>query len=113
KYEGYQSMKQLLSLPEPPDAVICSDNILCIGAMKAIHEAGLKIPDDVGILSFDNMPIADLVEPTLTTVDIDVFELGVQAANILFKIIDNPEARQQQSMISTCIKMRESTCRRK
>lgn len=113
KDNGYRSMKQLLSLPEPPDAIICSDNILCLGAMKAIHEAGLNIPNDVGILSFDNMPIADLVEPTLTTVDIDVFQLGVQTANILFKIIDNPEARQQQSLISTCIKMRESTCRKK
>ena len=113
KDEGYKLMKQLIKLPQPPDAVICGDNVLSIGAMKAINEAKLNIPKDIGILSFDNMPIADLVEPSLTTVDIDVFEMGVQAANILFKIIDNPEARQQQSMISTCIKMRESTRREK
>lgn len=113
KNDGYQLMNQLLQLPQPPDAVICSDNVLSIGTMKAIREANLNIPKDVGILSFDNMPIADLVEPSLTTVDIDVFELGVQAANILFKLIDNPEARQQQSLISTCIRMRESTRRKR
>lgn len=112
KNDGHQWMKQLIQLPQPPDAVICSDNILSVGAMKAIGEANLNIPKDIGILSFDNMPIADLVEPSLTTVDIDVFELGVQAANILFKLIDNPEARQQQSLISTCIRMRESTRRK-
>lgn len=113
KNDGYKLMKQLIKLPQPPDAVICSDNVLCIGAMKAIKEVNLKIPNDIGILSFDNMPIADLIEPSLTTVDIDVFELGVQAANILFKLVDNPEARQQQSLISTCIQMRESTCKKK
>jgi Transcriptional regulators len=114
KNDGYLMMKQLLKLTQrPPDAVICSDNTLSIGAMKAIKEANLTIPEDMGVLSFDNIPIADLIEPSLTTVDIDVFELGVQAANILFKLIDNPAARQQQSLISTCIQMRESTKKKK
>jgi DNA-binding LacI/PurR family transcriptional regulator len=113
KNDGFEMMHKLLSLTRRPDAVICSDNILCMGAMKAIKEAQLLIPVDVGVLSFDNFPIAELLEPSLTTVDIDVFELGVQTANILFKLIDNPAARQQQSLISTCIVTRESTMREK
>ena len=112
KDEGMRMMQELLDLPQKPDAVICSDNILSMGAMKAIRSAGLTIPDDIGLLSFDNYPIADLVEPPLTTVDIDVFELGVQAANVLFKLIENPAARQQQSLISTGIQIRESTMRK-
>lgn len=111
KADGERMMRDLLALPLRPDAVICSDNILSMGAMKAIREAGLGIPGDIGLLSFDNYPIADLVEPGLTTVDIDVFEMGVQAATMLFKLIENPAARQQQSLISTCIQMRESTMR--
>lgn len=111
KNDGFKMMQELLKLPHRPDAVICGDNILCVGAMKAIRDASLLMPEDIGVLSFDNFPIAELVEPSLTTVDIDVFELGVQAANILFKLIDNPAARQQQSLISTCIQVRESTCR--
>lgn len=111
KNDGADMMRRLLNLDRRPDAVICSDNILCMGAMKAIKDTGLIIPDDIGVLSFDNFPIAELLEPPLTTVDIDVFELGVQTANILFKLIDNPDARQQQSLISTCIVARESTRR--
>lgn len=111
KNDGFEAMQRLLRLPQRPDAVICSDNVLCMGAMKAVKNANLLIPEDVGVLSFDNFPIAELLEPSLTTVDIDVFELGVQAANILFKLIDNPAARQQQSLISTCIQARESTMR--
>jgi DNA-binding LacI/PurR family transcriptional regulator len=80
--------------------------------MKAIKSADLNIPQDIGVMSFDNFPIADLIEPSLTTIDIDVFELGIQAANILFKLIDNPNARQQQSLISTRIEIRESTSKR-
>lgn len=113
KNAGFEMMEQLLWLPRRPDAVICSDNVLCMGAMKAVKGANLRIPEDIGILSFDNFPIAELLEPSVTTVDIDVFELGVQAANILFKLIDNPTARQQQSLISTCIEVRESTVRGK
>lgn len=113
KNDGFESMQRLLQLPRRPDAVICSDNVLSMGAMKAIKDVNLLIPKDIGVLSFDNFPIAELLEPPLTTVDIDVFELGVQAANILFKLIDNPSARQQQSLISTCIQARESTMRKK
>jgi DNA-binding LacI/PurR family transcriptional regulator len=112
KQSGFNMMNDLLRLPEKPDAVICADNIICVGAMKAIKSADLNIPQDIGVMSFDNFPIADLIEPSLTTIDIDVFELGIQAANILFKLIDNPNARQQQSLISTRIEIRESTSKR-
>lgn len=113
KNDGSEMMQKLLSLTRRPDAVICSDNVLCMGAMKAIKDSQLRIPEDIGVLSFDNFPIAEFLEPPVTTVDIDVFELGVQAANILFKLIDNPAARQQQSLISTCVITRESTMRKK
>ena len=109
--DGLAMMDELLALPQPPDAVICSENILSLGAISAIQKAGLTIPDDMGIVSFDNYPIADLLEQEITTIDVDVFELGRQAANILFRLIENPEARQQQSLISTSIQARESTDR--
>lgn len=112
KDDGERMMRELLVLSPRPDAVICGDNILSVGAMKAIRAARLTIPGDVGLVSFDNYPIAELVEPALTTVDIDVFEMGVQAANMLFKLIENPAARQQQSLISTCIQVRGSTLRK-
>lgn len=113
KSDGYNMMHALLTLEDRPDAIICSDNILSLGVMKAILSAGFKIPEDIGVISFDNFPVADLADPPLTTVDVDVFELGVQAANMLFKLIENPQSRQQQSLIATEIQMRQSTQRKK
>jgi DNA-binding LacI/PurR family transcriptional regulator len=111
KQDGLIMTRELLGLKARPDAVICGDNFLSLGAMKAAAEAGLNIPADFGVLSFDNFPIAELAEPSLTTVDIDVFEMGVQAASLLFKRIENPSAREQQSLIATRIEERESTAR--
>ena len=82
-----------------------------LGILKAIQTAGLSVPKDVGIVSFDNFPIADLADPPLTTVDVDVYELGVQTAQMLFKMIENPLSRQQQTLIATEIQARESTKR--
>jgi len=106
-------MGTLLSLDDRPDAVICTDSIMSLGVLKAIQKAGLSVPNDIGIVSFDNYPVADLADPPLTTVDVDVYELGVQTANMLFKLIDNPLSRQQQTLIATEIQAKESTMRAK
>jgi DNA-binding LacI/PurR family transcriptional regulator len=111
KQDAYEKMKELLALDIRPDAVIGGDNILCYGAMKAVKEAGLHIPSQVGIVSFDDYPLAELLEPSLTAVVIDVFELGVLAADTLLNMLDDPESKQQQYYIPTCIKERESTKR--
>lgn len=109
KQDACQKMKELLALDNRPDAVIGGDNILCYGAMKAIKEAGLRIPDQMGIVSFDDYPLAELLEPSLTSVVIDVFELGVLAADTLLSMLDDPDSKQQQYYIPTRIKEREST----
>ena len=106
---AYIEMSRLLELTNPPDAVICGDNIISMGAMKAIAAKDLNIPRDIGIISFDNYPIAELVEPTLTTVDIDVYEMGVEAAKLMLKLMENPSAHHQVCLISTSIQVREST----
>ncbi|MCL2050802.1 MAG: LacI family transcriptional regulator [Lachnospiraceae bacterium] len=109
KDSAYREILRLLTLLSPPDAVICGDNVMSIGAMKAIREKGRKIPHDIGIISFDNYPMAELVEPTLTTVDIDLYEMGVEAVKLLLRRIENPAASHQVSLISTSLQVREST----
>ena len=111
KEDSYMMVKQLLASAKPPDAVICSNNILALGSLKAAQQAGLRVPQDFGILSFDNYPIADLIEPAITTIDVDVFELGRQAANILLQLINNQTSSRQACLISTSVQVRESTKR--
>ncbi|MBU1093212.1 MAG: LacI family transcriptional regulator [Firmicutes bacterium] len=109
KDEGYTQMKKLLNEKNVPDAVICADNILSIGAIKAIQEAGLVIPENIGLISFDNQQIAELSYPTITTVHVDLYEMGYQAAKLLFEMIEDPETRDQGLLISTSLENRQTT----
>jgi DNA-binding LacI/PurR family transcriptional regulator len=111
KADAYSVMKELLSLDERPDAVVCGDNVISMGVIKAVHELGLTIPADFGLVSFDRYPLAELVEPSLTTVDIDVFHLGELAAESLMALLKTPHSSHVQSLVSTRIEQRESTAR--
>lgn len=109
KQEGYMQMKKLLSNNHAPDAVICADNVISIGALRAIQELGLSVPQDIGLISFDTSQIAELSYPTISTVNVNVFELGFQSAKLLFELIENPNAKDQGLLISTNIEERETT----
>jgi len=109
KNDGYQQMKKLLNQNLIPDAIICGTDQLSVGVIKAITEKGLKIPEDIGIISFDSRQIASLIYPEITTVDVDVFEMGYQSAKMLFDLIDNKHAKDQGILISTEIIKRETT----
>lgn len=106
---AFAAMSVLLSLPNPPDAVLCGDNVIGMGAMKAIQKKGLRLPEQFGLVSFDNLPIAELVEPAMTTVVVDVFGMGAETAKLLLRLMENPNANRQASLITTTIQIRESS----
>lgn len=109
KNEGYRMMKELLDNKIIPDSVICADNLMSIGAIKAIQESKYSIPGEISLISFDNPQIAEISYPAVSTVNVDVFELGLQSAKLLFDLIENPEAREQGILISTSVEERETT----
>lgn len=84
---GYQAMQQLLSLPEPPTAVFVANDVMAIGAMEAIKKNNLKIPDDMAVVGFDNIPAASWVYPPLTTVAQYPEKMGEQLSKALFQRI--------------------------
>jgi DNA-binding LacI/PurR family transcriptional regulator len=86
--EGYRSMRTLLERRSGITAVFAVTDLLAVGAMKAAQDSGLRIPDDVAIISVDNTTIAHMVTPTLTTVDIFPFIAGRKSAELLFERID-------------------------
>jgi hypothetical protein len=69
-------MSELLSLETPPNAVVCINNYSAFGALKAIHEYKWKIPEEIGIVTFDQYPLAAYTTPPLTSLNIDTFKLG-------------------------------------
>lgn len=88
--DAYRQSMALLSLPEPPRAIVCENNLLALSLCKALQEKHLRVPDDVAFLTFDSYPYSALIEPTPTIIDIDVYDLGVQAAVMLLRKLENP-----------------------
>ncbi len=81
--EGYQFTKELLSLSDRPDAICCATDVVAIGAMTAIKEAGLSIPSDIALVGFSNWQIAEVVDPPLTSVHQPGYEMGCEATKLL------------------------------
>lgn len=80
---GIEAAGTLLGLPEPPTAVFAVSDSLAIGAIKAFRRAGLRVPEDIAVIGFDNIPFAHIFEPGLTTVAQPMLELGAAAAELL------------------------------
>ncbi len=80
---------KLLKLSSPPDAILCINDTMAFGAMRAIREAGLRIPDDIALSGFTNEMHATVVEPPLTSVEQPTDKIGREAAKILIHQIEN------------------------
>lgn len=108
---GYDLTMQLLTQPEPPDAIFTGNNLLTVGALRAIHELQIRIPDDIGLAAFDEMDWMFLVKPALTVVMQPTYKMGRQAAELLLERIANPDRPPQQVVLQPTIKVRESSRR--
>ena len=86
---GREGLREVLKGNEPPTAVICGNDVLAIGAIAECHAQGLKVPDDISITGFDDMEMASLISPALTTVRFPTAEMGVYAANHLLARLDD------------------------
>lgn len=89
--DGYNSMDSLLKQNLIPDAIFAVNDPVAIGAFQRIKEAGLKIPDDIGIVGFSNNKITSLVDPPITTLNQPSFDMGKKAAEILIEVIEDEE----------------------
>ena len=106
---GEEAMTRLLREPDHPTAFFCTNDTIAAGAMKAVFRAGLKMPEDIAIVGFDDSFISRVVAPELTTVKIDVDLMGRLAAQRLFDLIDGNEVTENQIEIPTELIVRETT----
>lgn len=84
---GIKATKKLLALPKPPDAIFTINDGVAIGAMYIIKESGIKIPDDISVIGFDDAPHSSYFKPSLSTVWQPTYEMGMLSARILMKRI--------------------------
>lgn len=110
KYEsGYRLTKELLSMSEPPDAIFCSNDEMAIGACDAAKEMGIYVPDELGIMGFDDIELASMVTPKISTVHQPRYEMGRLAAKLLIDILKGRVVNKGKYMLDTSIIPREST----
>jgi LacI family transcriptional regulator len=103
---GYSAMQKLLKYK--PDAVFIASDMMAFGAMRALREAKLSIPDDIAIVGFDDLPASAKAEPPLTTVRQPIFQMGSKAAEVLIDLIENNTQTTQKYILDTELVVRES-----
>jgi LacI family transcriptional regulator len=109
---GYEGMRQLLKMRPVPDGVFCYNDPVAIGAMKAILEAGLKLPDDIAVVGAGNIHFSDVLAVPLTTVDQGTCRMGVLAAELLLeRIAPKHSIRPRKILIPPTLVERASTRR--
>ena len=107
--DGAKAVQNILSEQGNVDGIVCTDNAVAFGVVRALQEANRSVPQQIQVITFDNTPISELSTPKLSAVDIDVFQLGRQAANILLSSIEDASNSVQNSLIQVSIVSREST----
>lgn len=107
---GKKAMKQLLKSNEGrPTAVFAVADILAIGVIKAIKEANCSVPEDIAVVGFDNIPMATMIDPALTTIAQPMYQIGCEACKMLLGKINNKDEEIENCILDFELIIREST----
>lgn len=109
---GYETMKNMV-LDKEITAIFCGNDLIAIGAMNALKEKHISIPEDISIVGFDDIYISTLVSPPLTTVRQPSYEIGYLAIETLIDILECKKDFSKKVEIKLELKIRESTCKRR
>ncbi len=105
---GYSGMMRLLALPDRPTAIVASDDVLAFGAMRAAGELGYHIPDDLAIIGFNDMHLAKMANPPMTSMNVHIDELGKVAAEMLLDQITKANRGKRTVIIQHNLVIRRS-----
>lgn len=107
---GFLAGRKLLALHPPPTAIFASSDLMAFGAIEAAHAAGLRVPDDVSVVGFDDLPMAAEAYPALTTMRQPLYEMGRMAAQMIVSLIEGHDVVSRQIELPTRLVVRQS-CR--
>lgn len=106
---GYELTKQLLALDERPTAIFTGNNLLTLGALRAVHEAGIAIPDEIALVAYDDLDWMFVMQPPLTVVAQPIYEMGAKAAQLIFDRIADPQMPPVHTVLEPEILLRGSS----
>ncbi|MFB5676140.1 LacI family DNA-binding transcriptional regulator [Paenibacillus terreus] len=105
---GSEAMKRLLALAEPPTAVFCSNDDMAIGAMNAVFEQGMRVPEDISIVGFDDIGYSQYMTPPLTTVKRPIEQISAAGASHILELIQSPSTEEKLIYMGTELVIRKS-----
>jgi LacI family transcriptional regulator len=106
---GVMAAERLLDLAEPPTAIFCFNDNMAVGAMQTARASGIRIPEDLSIVGFDDLEEAEIVTPALTTVRQPLAEMGRIAVSLLMRLLDNQRLEALHVELGTRLVVRDST----
>jgi LacI family transcriptional regulator, galactose operon repressor len=106
--DGYSGASYLLELPDPPTAIFASNDVMAMGVMDAVRNRGLRIPEDVSIIGFDDIPQASLIHPAMTTINQPLEKMGRVATQMLLDLLQHPEKVAGRIELPTQLVVRDS-----
>lgn len=100
--DGQHAFNQLMSLSEPPTAIFCMSDFMAAGVMARAAECGVRVPEDLSVVGFDDLDFSELLHPPLTTVTVPLFDLGIFAANQMVECLKYPEKKPESYPLLHC-----------
>lgn len=85
---GFRLTGELLSLPEPPTAILSMNDVMVVGVLQAADERGIKVPEQLSVMGFDNREFSDYLRPRITTMELPLHDMGYQAIESLYDVIN-------------------------
>lgn len=104
---GYSAMKKILDSKAPVTAIFASSDEMAMGAMTAVLDAGLRVPEDISVIGFDDIHYSAYVRPGLTTVHQPIYETGTRSVEVLLDLIDK-KSPSKQNILKSDLKIRDS-----
>ena len=105
---GLAGAKKLLTAHPEITALFCYNDLLAMGAIQGCKEMGFQIPTDIAIIGFDNISFSALVDPPMTTIHVDKYEIGKRAASLLVQMLKSPNQEYPIEVVDTELIIRQS-----
>ncbi|WP_127498775.1 LacI family DNA-binding transcriptional regulator [Paenibacillus glycanilyticus] len=108
---GFRAMSFIMGLPERPTGLVVIDDVVAFGVLRGLTEIGYKVPDDISLVSFNNIALSELATPPISSVDIGTYQLGYTASQLLIRQIQDEPIHQSDVIIPHRLIVRESSVR--
>jgi len=108
QHSGYEKAMELLRLSPRPTAILAGNDMIAFGALRAIHESGLRCPEQISLVGFDNLDLAETMSPPLSSVSQPGYRMGTTAATLLIDRVRNSSGEVRHVVLETSLEMRGS-----